>query len=123
MDVLFKAYPSFAQCIDPLMDVSFKTYPTFIQFIDLLMDVQGVLFKAYPSYKWCIDPLMAVLFTSYPSFIQCIDPLMDILFKASLEEVDKTECRDIIYSMVKMEANSEPLPVPTMTTVRKGNKR
>lgn len=53
----------------------------------------------------------------------CIDPLMDILFKASLEEVDKTECRDIIYNMVKMEANSEPLPVPTMTTVRKGNKR
>ncbi|XP_071817960.1 integrator complex subunit 13-like [Apostichopus japonicus] len=53
----------------------------------------------------------------------CIDPLMDIIYKPTLTEDDKRECRDVIYSMVKMEANSEPLPVPTMTTVRKGNKR
>ncbi|PIK47431.1 hypothetical protein BSL78_15724 [Apostichopus japonicus] len=53
----------------------------------------------------------------------CIDPLMDIIYKPTLTEDDKRECRDVIYSMVKMKPTAKPLPVPTMTTVRKGNKR
>ncbi|KAJ8047812.1 Integrator complex subunit 13 [Holothuria leucospilota] len=53
----------------------------------------------------------------------CIDPLLDIIYKPTLDEEDKTECRNVIYGVVKMEANNEPLPVPTIGTVRKGNKR
>jgi len=45
-----------------------------------------------------------------------VDPLQKILVQEELTEENLAKCRNVIYSLIKMESKGDPLPVPMQTT-------
>lgn len=45
-----------------------------------------------------------------------VEPLQKIMVQEELSEENLAKCRNVIYSLIKMESKREPLPVPMQTT-------
>ena len=45
-----------------------------------------------------------------------MEPLQKIIVQDELTEENLAKCRNVIYSLIKMESKGDPLPVPMQTT-------
>ena len=45
-----------------------------------------------------------------------MEPLQKIMVQEELTEENLAKCRNVIYSLIKMESKGDPLPVPMQTT-------
>ena len=45
-----------------------------------------------------------------------VEPLQAVMVQEELTEENLAKCRNVIYSLIKMESKGDPLPVPMQTT-------
>ena len=51
-----------------------------------------------------------------------MEPLQKIMVQDELTEENLAKCRNVIYSLIKMESKGDPLPVPMQTTANNKTK-